>query len=478
MSVISPYNLRLSAPDETEIEAAIKAYLAKEMSSADLAITLGKSRSQTLLLVKRYRELGASGLVSKKRGKPSNRAYPPQFKLEVIDVVRTHYHDFGPKFASEKLLSQHNIRVGVGTLRRWMMEAGIWTDRKSRQPRVYSLRPRRPCVGELVQIDGSYHQWFEKRGDGCCLINFIDDATSRLQIMRTVRHETSFDYMRVLKEYIERYGLPLALYSDKHSIFRNPRPAKDAIDDSTQFSRACQSLGITVICAESPQAKGRVERSFRTSQDRFIKEMRLRGISTMEQANVYLEEYCAEHNKMFAVPPESSVDAHRANHNYDLERLLVYTRTRKVFKDLSVNFNKMRFVLDDTVEARKAIGKQVTVAVHLDGTIEIVLEEAPLPFTVFDKMQRVVSTPVVDRKRLGSALDMAKAIASVEPHHFKRNNDIAKGFDALFTHPNDEISQQLKNASAETRRRHGGRARGKLNNHPIMVLYSSLKYSE
>jgi len=284
----------------------------------------------------------------------------------------------------------------------------------------------------LIQVDGSYHRWFEKRGPEACLIAFIDDATSQIMHLRMVDHESSFNYMRCLKWYIEQYGRPLALYSDKHSIFRATNTDASGNRNATQFSRACNTLGIKVICASSPQAKGRVERTFRTHQDRLIKEMRLAHISTIEEANWFLESYRQKHNAKFGVFALDPSDAHKPAGNFDLEHLLTYTVVRKVFKDLTVSFNKIRFILKQSPEARRTIGKRVTVVVYLDGKIEIYDDETSLPYTTFDKLTQAYEPQIVDRKRLGSAMQMAQAIAAVEPHHFKRNNHIMAGFRDFF----------------------------------------------
>jgi hypothetical protein len=210
-------------------------------------------------------------------------------RSRAIELIKENYSDFGPKFAAEKLLQRHGLEVKAATLRRWMMAEGIWKTRFERQPKVYSLRPRRERIGELIQVDGSYHRWFEKRGPEVCLITFIDDANSQITHMRMVDNESSFNYMRCLKWHIEQFGRPLALYSDRYGVFRSPNPDKNGVRHPTMFARAAKALEIAVICAESPQAKGRVERSFRTSQDRLVKEMRLANISTIEEANWFLE---------------------------------------------------------------------------------------------------------------------------------------------------------------------------------------------
>jgi transposase len=454
--------------------SAIEAFLAKQIKAKDLAMSLGLKLPQTYKLVQRYKEFGALGLISGKKGK-SNRAYSEQWRSNVIEIVKEHYHDFGPQFATEKLKDLHGILISTETLRTWMMAEGLWIDRAGRQPRIFQPRKPREKLGELIQVDGSYHRWFEKRGPEACLLVFIDDATSRIMKMLMVEHESSFNYMRTLKHYIERYGRPGTLYAVRHSIFRKTNTDKNGKRSPTQFAKACHDLGIGVICAYSPQAKGRVERANRTLQNRLIKEMRLRGISTIEEANWYLDEYIKIHNAKFARLPADPIDAHLPAHNLNLDALMVYTVARKVFKDLTVSFNKIRYILEDSQAARQAIGKRVTVAVRLNGQLEIMHDETSLPYRFFDKIRSIDETLVVDRKRLGSALALAKTIADVEPHQYKRNNNIASGFREFFTQPNDPKSRELQNASPETRAQYGGRARGKLHQHPIIIVEQDIK---
>lgn len=463
--------------DEESYEIkAIKAYLAKEISISDLRASLGLKRSQTYRLVDRYREHGSDGLRSKKFGN-RNGAYPDSDRAKVMEIVREFYPDFGPTLAAEKLEQNHKILIAVETLRRWMKADGLWVDRAGRKPRIFSPRLPRDRVGELVQVDGSYHRWFEKRGDECCLLVFIDDATSELKLLRFVEHESSYNYMSCLKAYIDRFGRPLALFSDRHSIFRATNPTAAGERTPTQFARACGRLDIKVICAKTPQAKGRVERANRTLQDRLVKELRLRNVSTMEAGNRYLEEYRLEHNQKFARLPMAPEDAHQLKPNESLDSLLTYTVQRKVFKDLSLSFNKARIVLEDSSLSRRALGKQVTVALDLEGGLEILFEEHPLPHRVFDKIRRIgdESALVVDHKRLGAALTLAKAISAAEPHHFKRNNHVLAGFRNHFRDPVDPESRELQNAPPEIRRQHNGRPRAPLGNHPIVILEGRLE---
>ncbi len=465
----------LEIDNEAYEAKAIKAYLADEISFADLEASLDLKRTQVRRLVARYRESGEEGLKSKKLG-VRNHAYSETFRSHVIGIVRERYADFGPTLAAEKLEKDHGIKIGTETLRGWMKDEGIWVDRRGRKPKVFSPRKPREQRGELIQIDGSYHRWFEKRGDEACLIVFIDDATSEIQLLRLVDHESSYNYMACLRTYINKFGCPLALYSDRHSIFRVNRENQNGETTTTQFTRACGNLDIKVICAKTPQAKGRVERANRTLQDRLVKELRLRNISTVVEANAYFEEYRLDHNDRFARPPENPADAHLPKPNEGLEKLLTYTVQRKVFQDLSLSFNKMKLILEDTDLARKAIGKRVVVAMSLDGDLEVTFDETPLPFRIFDKIRRIDdhSPEVVDHKRLGAALAVAKTVCEVEPHHFQRNSHVMAGFRNHFRQPEDPRSRTLRDAPEDIRVKHNGRARAPLGRHPIIILEERL----
>jgi hypothetical protein len=225
--------------------------------------------------------------------------------------VREQYVDFGPTFAAEKLAELHGCSVSRETLRGWMTEDGLWIDRRHRLASPHQPRRRRDCMGELVQIDGSEHAWFEMRGETCTLLAFVDDATSRLMQLRFVASESAFDYFRATRAYLEAHGKPVAFYSDKHNIFRVN--AKDAVggDGITQFARALIELNIDIICANSPQAKGRIERAFGTLQDRMVKELRLAGVSTMAAANAWLPQFITDYNARFGREPLNAKDLHR-----------------------------------------------------------------------------------------------------------------------------------------------------------------------
>ena len=245
----------------------------KRPRQSEAAERLGLSVRQVKRLLARYRERGPSGLVSGRRGKPSNNAMAEAARREAMELVRERYPDFGPTFAREKLVEEHGHRLSVETLRQWMIADGLWRAKARRAMRVHQSRLRRECVGDLVQIDGSPHAWFEDRGPECVLIVYVDDATTRLLATGFFAEETTEAYMRTTRAHLAAHGRPVAYYSDRHSVFRVNK--KDREDELTQFSRALRTLDIAAIHARSPQAKGRVERANKTLQDRLVKEMRL-----------------------------------------------------------------------------------------------------------------------------------------------------------------------------------------------------------
>ncbi|MCK5922315.1 MAG: ISNCY family transposase, partial [Methylococcales bacterium] len=262
----------------------------KRITQTKAATALGLSVRQVERLYHRYREDGPAGLTSRKRGRISNRKLSESYRDQVLTLIRKHYHDFGPAFACEKLLEQHGLKVSRETLRRWMIDAGLWTPRKQRR-RVHQPRNRRECFGELIQIDGSDHHWFEDRAPRCTLLVFIDDATSLLTELQFVETESAFDYMASTRRHIERYGKPVAFYSDKHSIFHVNNKEAEGGAGITQFGRALSEINVDIICANTSQAKGRVERANLTLQDRLVKELRLAGISNRKAGNAFLEAF-------------------------------------------------------------------------------------------------------------------------------------------------------------------------------------------
>jgi hypothetical protein len=257
--------IQMSDRELTRLRVMIE--LADGRLTVEAAATLMcMGRRQAFRLRRAFEVGGPSALASRKRGRPSNRTHGETFRRTVLALVREHYPDFGPTLAVEKLAERHGLRIGVETLRQWMMTEGLWLDRRHRAPSPHQPRRRRECLGELVQIDGSEHAWFKDRGETCTLLAFVDDATSRLMQLRFVASESAFDYFRATGEYLRSHGKPVAFYSDKHSIFRVNNKDAEGGEGITQFGRVLTELNIDIICANSPQAKGRVERAFGTLQ--------------------------------------------------------------------------------------------------------------------------------------------------------------------------------------------------------------------
>lgn len=389
----------------------------------DAAMLLGLKRRQVFRLLERLRSEGAAGVISRKRGRPSNRRHSDALREQIIAIVREHYSDFGPTLAREYLIERHGITVACETLRQLMITAGLWKDREARRPRPYQPRYRRDCRGELIQVDGSKHWWFEDRGPQCTLLVYIDDATSELMHLRMVESESTFAYMEATQEYIGRHGKPVAFYSDKHSVFRN-NTASAKGDGMTHFGRALEALNIEIICANSPQAKGRVERANGTLQDRLVKAMRLEGISTIAEANGFLPHYMARHNQRFARAPYDPRDLHRplAPHD-DLRAEMVWREQRTVTRALTLHYNKALFILEPTEISRPLVGKRVDVCEYPDGRLEIRHGDHVLPYRVFDKIRQVNQAAIVENKHLDAALAMAKLVQEQLPPRKRNNNE-------------------------------------------------------
>ena len=355
-----------------------------KISQRRAAELLDLSDRQVRRLQRGYEEEGAGALVSKKRGRASNRRMGEGMRHAIESLLRTRYRGFGPTLAAE-YLGQDGYAVSKETLRTWMVEAGLWQVAKGRRRALHPPRLRRPRVGELVQIDGSPHDWFEGRGPRCTLIAFIDDATSRVMAAGFVAVESSQAYLDALYAYVSAYGCPAALYSDRHGIFRKHDPEDDT---PTQFQRALGSLGIEGIQAMTPQAKGRVERLFQTLQDRLVKAMRLAGIDDMAGANAFLPGYLSEHNRRFSVVPIDSESAHQVypGSALELSRICAHHHRRKLSKELILSFNKQRYILQTGGAPRYALrGKEVTVVSYADGRVEVLHGNELLAVKVFDE---------------------------------------------------------------------------------------------
>ena len=372
---------------------------------------LGISARQCRRLLVRYRADGPLGIANQRRGKPSNNQLPIGLSEYALTIIRERYHDFGPTLACEKLAEQHDVYLSKETVRTLMIKAGLWVPRKQRAPKIQQPRYRRACTGELIQIDGCDHHWFEDRAPACTALVYVDDATSALMQLRFVKSESTFSYFDATRGYIEKHGKPLALYSDKASIFRVNNKNATQGDGHTQFGRAMHDLNIQAICAETSSAKGRVERAHLTLQDRLVKELRLKGISCMDDANAFAEEFMADYNRRFAKSPRHDFDVHRQlDIDDDLDAIFTWREPRRVSKSLTVQYDKMLYLIEDSTASRKAIGKYIEVWHYPDGRKEIRLNGGVLPYSIYDRLSEVDQGAIVDNKRLGRTLELVKMV--------------------------------------------------------------------
>jgi transposase len=393
--------------------AVIRLVVNKQLKQREAAAQLSLSTRQVKRLVKRYRSDGAAGLVSGHRGKRPGNAIDPQVRSQAVALIREHYSDFTPRFAYEKLSQIHGLTASSETVRQWMIAEGIWPPKRRKTARIHQRRPRRPCRGELVQIDGSPHDWFEGRGPRCTLIVFIDDATSALLALRFVPSETTQAYMETLQGYLLEHGRPVALYSDKHSIFRVNHPDREG--ELTQFTRALKTLEIEPIHANTPQAKGRVERVNQTLQDRLVKELRLRGIDNIDEGNAYLPEYLPAHNQRFAVEPANPVDAHRAVLHADAELKMIFTQHhhRKLSKNLTLQFRNREYQVQTRGQGYTLRGATVTVCEPFDGPVVLLRNGKVLEWRILAEGESPI--PLDDEKSVDARVDHAKAKAPRKP---------------------------------------------------------------
>jgi hypothetical protein len=326
----------------------------KQLRLVDGRRLLRVSYRQAKRLWRRYREEGAAGLKHRSAGRESNRAYDARFRQKVLRKVREKYggpvgERFGPTLAAEHLVSEDGLRVDAETLRRWMLAEGLWSrERKHRAHR--RRRERKEHFGEMVQMDGSFHAWLEGRGCEGCLIDLVDDATSTTWA-QLGEQETIWAVADALRGWIERYGVPLALYVDWKNLYKRPATPKEQMrgeEPVTQFGRMCAKLGIEVITANSPQAKGRVERQHGTHQDRLVKKLRRKRIASHEDANVYLEtEYLPEHNRRFARVAARQEDYHRRiPRAAELDRIFRLESERTISNDWVVRYDNRFFQIE------------------------------------------------------------------------------------------------------------------------------------
>lgn len=358
-----------------------------DLTVGEAAEMMALSVRQTYRLLHRYRTDGDGSVIHRLRGRPSNRGYPSEKKQWVVQLYWSQYRDFGPKLFTEQLAKRHKFIVDHETVRRWLnAHGGAAIQRKKRSHR--RKRERRSAIGSLVQFDGSHHEWFEERGRRCCVLHAVDDASGRV-FLRFVESENSRSVLQTVKEYIQRFGIPHAFYVDRGSVFY-------AENKLTDFQRAMNDLGVQVIFANSPQAKGRVERGNRTHQDRLLRLLRLEGISTIDQANAYLDQvYLQEHNTLYA-KTEGLPDVHTCPDGLDLDRIFSFQTTRYVHNDATISLKGGYVQLERGRHPLPPPKHTVTVCTYLDGSVHIFWGKEELAWTMItEKPQRPkpVTTP-------------------------------------------------------------------------------------
>jgi len=355
---------------------------------------LDLSERQVRRLVRAVRDEGEAGVIHKSRGRVSNRRKPDKLRAKVISLYCKRYQDFGPTLAVEKLLERDGIRLSDETLRKWLIEEGLWIKRRKRSGHR-RWRERKPCFGEMLQMDGSHHDWLEGRGPELVLMGGIDDATNKVYA-RFYDYEGTLPAMGSFKGYAKKYGLPMSIYLDRHSTYKSTKKLTieeelEGLQPMSQFERALQELDVKVIHACSPQAKGRIERLFGTLQDRLVKEMRLRGVKTKEEANEFLEGYLPVFNKKFQVRAANATDVHvKIPRGFDLDQYLCIKAQRTVRNDNTLSYKARLYQIEGIVKTKK-----VSIEERLDGTMRITSGNVNLQYgEIFGRPERNCQPPV------------------------------------------------------------------------------------
>ena len=369
----------------------------------EAADMLSLSERQIRRIVGRVKEEGPQGVVHRSRGRQSNRKYPEEFKERVLKTYRESYEGFGPTLAQEKLTERDGLIISDETLRRWLIEGGLWKkQRKGRQHRQW--RPRKERYGEMIQADGSHHDWFEGRGPKSVFMGYIDDATGKVY-GRFYEYEGTLPAMDSFSRYIRKNGIPMSLYMDKHTTYKaTGRPSiEDELNDVepvSEFGRALKGLGIELIHANSPQAKGRVERLFGTLQDRLVKEMRLRGIRSITEANEFLKEYLPIYNRRFAKKAAEGENLHRAlPTGVNLQRILCIKTERTLRNDFTIAHDRKLYQIEEPVGTKKLVVEEYT-----NGSMAIWCKQRKVRFRqIAVRPEKPQKQPIRARSRKSSA---------------------------------------------------------------------------
>ena len=376
-----------------------------EMGLRDAAALMEVSYRQAKRVWKQYRQEGARGLVHRSAGRRSSRSKPTELRERVLALIREKYSGdvgqrFGPTLAAEHLSSDDGLEIHPETLRRWMLEAGLWSRERKHKPHR-KRRERRPHFGELVQFDGSQHAWFEERGPKCFLMNMVDDATSCTEAVFS-GEETIWAAVTVLRKWVSKYGIPKALYTDWKNVYvKEPTPKQELRGEVpvTQFGRMCAKLGIRILAANSPQAKGRVERNHGTHQDRLIKKMRLQHIASMEEGNRFLPAYLTDHNRRFVTAPQAAEDFHTpVPKGLDLETIFRLEETRTISNDWVISYHSRLLQIRRNSRQHAPARSKVTVCEWQNGQIAICYRDQLMAWEEIPQ-RPVAAQPTVTSKR-------------------------------------------------------------------------------
>ena len=408
--IMARRDIVMATQEELKRLHIIRKALDQLIRQKEAAEILDLSTRQVRRIAERIKEEGDPGVIHRSRGKTSNRALP--FKNKVLKLFEKKYQDFGPTLASEKLFEIDQIKVSDETLRLWLLEKKIpYPERRKRHHRAW--RERKPHLGEMIQMDGSHHDWFEERGPKCVLMAYIDDATGR-PFARFYTHEGLIPAMDSFKRYIQKHGIPQSVYLDRHSTYKSTQKPKlqDELRNEkplTQFARALQELGVHMIYAWSPQAKGRIERLFKTFQDRLIKEMRLRGIKTIDEANRFLGSYIPVYSRRFSVQAAGEGNLHRPlTSGMKLNDILSVKMERTLRNDFTVAHDGKLYQIKDPTGA-----KQVLVIERLSGALTITYKGKALKF------KEIIQRPGKELKKPRQLKTIQKAYSPAVDHPWR-----------------------------------------------------------
>jgi len=384
------------------------------LTQRQAAEVVSLSERQIRRMVKRIGAEGDKGIQHRSRGKESNRKLPEKLVARVVQLYQEKYQGFGPTLMAEKLLELEGIEVSKETVRTLLIEAGQW--QKGRKVRTHrQWRERKDCLGEMLQLDGSHHDWFEGRRAKCVLMAYIDDATNKVY-GRFYEYEGTIPAMDSFKRYIRKHGIPMSLYMDKHTTYKST--AEPSIEDDingtkplSEFGRALTELAVKIIHAHSPQAKGRIERLFKTLQDRLVKEMTLRGINTIDEANRYLDSYLSGHNKRFAVKAKDQDDLHRAiPKGLNLDKILCVRTVRTLRNDFTIAHDGKLYQIQEPIKSKKVLVEERT-----DGKMLITYNDVRLKFT------EITARPEKQQKLKGATRHRKGHTPSVD-HPWRKSN--------------------------------------------------------